>query len=364
MKFIPVSKPSLVGNEKKYITDCIKSSWISSHGKYIKMFEENFAKYLGINYATTCSSGTTALHLALLSLGVGCGDEVICPSFTYIATANSILYVGAKPVFVDCEPDTWNLDPQKIEKLITKKTKAIIPVHLYGHSCDMDPILKIAKKYDLYVIEDAAEALGSKYKGIKCGNFGDVSIFSFYGNKTITTGEGGMVVTNNKKLLKKIELLKGQGMDPKKRYWFSVLGYNYRMTNIQAAIGVAQLESIEKFVLKRRKIAETYNSCLKNIKGITLPVEKEYAYHSYWMYSILIKRDRNKIMEFLMKNNIETRPFFYPMHVMPVYRKNDKNNLKTSEEVSKKGINLPTFFDLKKKEIQFITRFFKNHNHG
>lgn len=360
MKIIPVSQPALIGNEKKYVNECLKSTWISSKGKYIDLFEKAFADYLGIRYALSCTSGTTALHLALLALGIKKGDEVICPTFTYVATANSIRYVGATPVFADCESDTFNINPFKIEKLITKRTKAIIVVHIYGHPCDMDPILKIARKYNLYVIEDAAEALGSQYKGRKCGTLGDVAIFSFYGNKIITTGEGGMVVTNNKKIAERVKLLKGQGMDPKKRYWFPILGYNYRMTNIQAAIGLAQLENIEKFISKRRKIAKMYNYYLKGIDGLVLPAEKNYAYHSYWMYSILIedeyRRGRDEVMKFLAKNGIETRPFFYPMHTMPVYKKINKNkDLKISEDIAVRGINLPTFYSLKKKDIKFIS---------
>jgi len=356
MKLIPVSQPALIGNEKKYVKDCLDTNWISGKGKYLDLFEKKFADYINVKYAITCSNGTVALHLALLSLDIGNNDEVICPTFTYVATANSVLYTGAKPIFVDCEPDTWNLNPKKIEKLITKKTKAIIVVHIYGHPCDMEPILKIARKYNLYIIEDAAEALGSEYKGRKCGTFGDVATFSFYGNKIITTGEGGMVVTNNKEIEKKVKLLKGQGMDLKKQYWFKVVGYNYRMTNVQAALGLAQLENIKKFINQRRKIADLYNKYLADVDGITLPIEKPYAKHSYWMYSILVNdsTNRDRLMRFLKVRGIETRPFFYPMHTMPVHKKVGTDDLKISEKVSKKGINLPTFFGLKKKEIKFI----------
>jgi len=357
MKFIPVSQPALIGNEKKYINDCLRTNWISGHGKYLDLFERYFADYLEVKYAMTCSNGTVALHLVLLALNIRKGDEVICPTFTYVATANSILYVGAKPVFVDCEPDTWNIDSKKIEKLITKKTKAIIVVHIYGHPCEMDPILKIARRYNLYIIEDAAEALGSEYKNRKCGTFGEVATFSFYGNKTITTGEGGMVVTNNKKIGERIRLLKGQGMNSKKRYWFKVVGYNYRMTNIQATIGLAQLENIEKFLEKRRQIASWYKKYLSDISEVVLPIEKKYAKHSYWMYSILVnrKKDRNKLMEFLRNKGVGTRPFFYPMHIMPVYKKiNSNKNLRVAEDIASRGINLPTFYELTERDIRYI----------
>lgn len=358
-KFIPVSRPALIGKEKEYVMDCLNSGWISSNGKYIEQFEKRFSDYLGVGHALSCSNGTVALHLALLSLGIGPGDEVIMPTLTYVATANAVKYTGATPVFADSEPDTWNIDPKKIEILINGKTKAIIPVHLYGHPCDMNPIMDIAKRHDLYVIEDAAEAIGARYRGRMCGSTADISTFSFYGNKTITTGEGGMVVTNNRILAEQIRLLKGQGMDAKRRYWFPVVGYNYRMTNIQAAIGLGQIENIEKFLEKRRLIARWYGEDLKNIHGIILPVEKNYARHSYWMYSILINGDfgknRDELMEHLLKNGIETRPFFYPMHIMPVYRQNAPW-LKTAESIASRGLCLPTFYELEEDEVKFITR--------
>ncbi|KKP43500.1 MAG: hypothetical protein UR31_C0004G0006 [Parcubacteria group bacterium GW2011_GWA2_33_14] len=364
-KFIPVASPALIGNEKKYVLDCLKTNWISSIGKYVTLFERAFSKYIGVKHALTCSNGTVALHLALLALGIKNGDEVLCPTLTYIATANSILYVGAKPVFLDCQKDTWNIDPAKIEEKITKKTKAIIIVHLYGHSCDMEDILKIAKKHNLYVIEDSAEALGSKYllagrqgKGKMCGSFGDIATFSFFGNKVITSGEGGMVVTNNDELAKKVALLKNQGMDTNKRYWHPVLGYNYRLTNVQSAIGLAQLENIGKFILKRRRIAKMYSRYLKNIEGITLSLEKDYTFHSYWMYCILIEKeygvDRDRLMSLLEKQGIQTRPFFYPIHTMPAYQALHHYGLDVSEEISRKGISLPTFYDLSEDQVKYI----------
>jgi perosamine synthetase len=354
---IPVSKPALIGREKEYVLDCIESSWISSNGKYIGLFEHRFAEYIGIKHALSCSNGTVALHLALLALGIGPGDEVIVPTLTYVATANAVKYTGAIPVLADSEPGTWNIDAEKIELLVTKNTKAIIAVPLYGHPCDMDRIMSIAEKHRLYVIEDAAEALGARYKGRLCGSIADISTFSFYGNKTITTGEGGMVVTNADALAAKVRLLKGQGMDPQRRYWFPVVGYNYRMTNIQAAIGLAQLENIDKFLSRRREVARWYNEKLKGIKGVILPVERDYAVHSYWMYSVLIEneygRARDNVMELLHNNGVETRPIFYPMHVMPIY-KEGASIFKNAESISSKGINLPTFYELGEKNVKFI----------
>jgi len=356
---IPVSRPALIGREKEYVQDCIDSSWISSNGKYIGLFEKAFAEYIGVRHAVACSNGTVALHVALLALGVGPGDEVIVPTLTYVATANAVKYTGATPVLADSEPDTWNLDPRIIETLITSRTRAIIPVPLYGHPCDMDPIIALAKKHGLFVIEDTAEALGAKYKAKMCGSIAYISTFSFYGNKTITTGEGGMVVTDDDAIAQKVRLLKGQGMDPSRRYWFPMVGYNYRMTNIEAAIGLAQLENVEKFLAKRRLIAKWYNANLKDISGIILPTEKNYAAHSYWMYSILIEKEcgksRDETMNILAKSGVETRPFFCPMHTMPVYEDKASQRLRTAESIAAKGINLPTFYELEEDDVEFIS---------
>ena len=356
---IPVSRPALIGREKEYVLECLDSVWISSNGKYIELFEKKFAEYLGTKHAITCSNGTVALHLALLALGIGAGDEVIVPSLTYVATANAVKYTGATPVFAESEPDTWNMDPGKIEPIITPRTKAIVAVPLYGHPCDMDPIIKITRANRLYLIEDAAEAVGAKYRGRLCGSIADISTFSFYGNKTITTGEGGMVVTNDNYVAEKVKLFKGQGMDIRKRYWFVEVGYNYRMTNIQAAIGLAQLENVEKLVAKRRQIADWYNSSLKDNNKITLPAEKDYATHSYWMYSILIEdtfgKSRDEVMDYLTTKGVETRPFFYPMHVMPVYKQDNAPQLTLAEDIARKGTSLPTFFELTKEDIIYIS---------
>ena len=291
------------------------------------------------------------------------GDEVIVPTLTYIATANSVKYCGATPVFVDSESETWNMDPSKIEAKITKKTKGIIVVHLYGHPVDMDPIMKIAKKHNLFVIEDAAEAHGATYKDRKVGSIGNVGVFSFFGNKIITTGEGGMVVTNDKKLDAKMRLFKGQGQDPNRRYWFIETGYNYRMTNVQAAIGLAQLENVKWHMNMRKKIAKWYYKYLSPLnEHIDLPVQKDWASHSYWMYSILLKDSvkitRDRFMELLSLDGIETRPVFYPMHVMPPYL--DKRlKFPIAEKISQRAMNIPTHALLKENDIKYISNCIK-----
>ena len=255
---IPVYKPFINGNEKKYINECIDSSWISSKGSFINKFENEFSRYINIKHSSSVCNGTVAIHLGIEALVITSGDEVIVPTFTYIASVNAIAYSGAKPVFVDSLIDTWNLDPVEIEKKITNKTKAILVVHLYGASCEMDKILELCKKYNLFLIEDTAEAFGSKYKNKYLGTFGDISTFSFFGNKTITTGEGGMVCTKNKLLNDKVNKLKNQGVSLEKEYWHNILGYNYRMTNICAAIGLAQLETADLIIKKKYEISEHY----------------------------------------------------------------------------------------------------------
>ena len=353
---LPVAAPMLCEKELEYVSDCIISNWISSTGKYVTRFESLFADYCGTKYAVATSSGTTALHLALLALGVGEGDEVIVPSFTFIATANAVTYTGAKPIFVDSEKETWNIDPKLIEAAIRPQTKAIIPVHLYGHPADMDPILKIAKAHKLYVIEDAAEAHGAEYKGKKVGGLGDIGIFSFFGNKIITTGEGGMIVTNNPELEKQMRLLRDHGMSPTKRYWHSVLGYNYRLTNIQAAIGVAQIERIDSIIKAKLDIAERYRKQLKDIRGIICPPQTKWARNVYWLYSIVVQEEfgisRDDLMKELNSMGIDTRPLFPPVHTQPIY--NTGQCLEVSEELALKGLSLPSSAGLQKQEIDRV----------
>jgi perosamine synthetase len=345
-KHIPVASPIFNGNEKKYVNDCLDSGWISSNGEYIKRFEQEFASFCGVNHAISCSNGTVALHLPLLAYGIGPGDEILVPTLTYIATANAVTYCGATPVLVDSEPSTWNISVMQLEKKITSRTKGIIVVHLYGHPVDMDPIMEVARKYNLFVIEDAAEAHGAKYKGKMIGSIGDVATFSFFGNKIITSGEGGMIVTNDNRLAQKMRLLKGQGMDPERRYWFPIVGYNYRMTNIQAAIGLAQLENIQWHLEKRKEIANFYKKYSEKLADyISVHDQQEWAEHSYWMVSILIKEEakisRDELMEYLAGYGIETRPVFYPMHVMPPY-KEEGASYPVADYISLHGVNLPT----------------------
>jgi perosamine synthetase len=290
----------------------------------------------------------------LAALGIGNGDEVIVPTLTFIATANAVTYCNAKPVFVDSHPSYWCIDPDKIEEKITENTKAIIAVHLYGHPCDMDKIMDIARKNSLYIIEDAAEAHGAEYKGRKVGSFGDVSCFSFFANKIITTGEGGMCLTNDEELAAKMRILRDHAMNPNKRYWHNVVGFNYRMTNMQAAVGVAQLEKLDRFVEKRRRIAQKYHSLLQGIRGVTLPLEMPWAKNVYWVYSILIEDDfginRDELMKRLEERGIETRSLFYPMHILPPYQNDER--FPAAEELSRKGISLPSGGKLEEEIIE------------
>ncbi len=351
---IPVYQPSLVGNEKKYVNDCLDSNWISSKGKYVQFFEKEFANYIKVNYATGVCNGTVALHLALLALGIGQEDEVIVPTLTYIASVNTIVYTGATPIFVDSLPDTWQIDPEDVIRAITPKTKAILAVHLYGHPCDMLALKEIANKHRLFLIEDCAEAIGSLYENQHVGTFGDVATFSFYGNKTITTGEGGMVITNDQTIFDRAVHFKGQGLAKYREYWHDVIGYNYRMTNICAAIGLAQLEQIETILKKKRQIAELYQDLLKDTNFKVHP-EIGDVFHSYWMVSILVSQatQRDTVREHLAQAGIETRPVFYPVHTMPMYSQKYQKH-QVAEDIGWRGINLPSYPDLSEEQIEYI----------
>ncbi|MCX6165486.1 MAG: DegT/DnrJ/EryC1/StrS aminotransferase family protein [Ignavibacteriae bacterium] len=351
---IPIYQPWLGGNEKKYVNECLDTNWISSKGKFIQKFEDKFAEYLGIKYATGICNGTTALHLALETLGICEGDEVIVPTFTYIASVSSILYTGATPVFVDSLASTWQMDPTDIRRKITSKTKAIMPVHLYGHPCEMDEICKIADEYKLFIIEDCAEAFGSKYKNKYVGTFGSISAFSFYGNKTITTGEGGMLITNDFSLYNKAYHLKMHGVSKDKEYWHDVIGYNYRMTNICAAIGLSQLENVEERIKLKRELAEKYNKFLSGLP-VTPHKEAQNVFHTYWMYSILVENEkmRNSLRDFLKQEGIETRPTFYPVHTMPMFSK-QYHKFPVAEDIAIRGINLPSWPNMPNESIEYI----------
>lgn len=354
-RYIPVYSPEIGEEEINSVVSSLKGGWISSKGPFVKEFEDKFASWLGVKHAISCSNGTVALQLALLSLDIKNSDEVIVPDFTFIATANAVKHVGAKPVFVDIEKESLGIDPLKIEEKITNKTKAIIPVHIYGHPANMDEIMEIAEKHDLYIIEDSAEAIGSEYKGKKTGTLGTISTFSFYGNKVITTGEGGMVVSNDAELIERCYILKEHGMSKTKRYWHDVVGYNYRMTSLQAAFGLAQLKKIDKIINKKREIAKMYIKLLSNESQIKFLHEPTWGKSVYWMNSILLPNGnyRDQIMQDLEHVGIETRPFFYPIHRMPPYLSNER--FEVSEDISSRGINLPSSHTLSMEEIEYIT---------
>ena len=357
MKFIPISEPNIGKKEIAYVNKAVKSGWVSSLGYFVEKFERDFAKYCGRKYGVSVSNGTVALHLTLLALDIGVGDEVIVPNFSFVATINSILYANATPVLVDCEADTLNLDATKLEQKITPKTKAIMVVHTYGHPVDMDAVEAIAKKYKVHIIEDAAEAHGAEYRGKRAGSFGTVSCFSFYGNKTITTGEGGMCLTDDEAVYKKMLLLRDHGMRKEKKYWHEVVGYNYRITNLQAALGCAQLERMNGFLKIKRKNAELYKKLLKGVPWIILPKEKAYAKHSYWMFSVLIKgHNRGEVMQALKKAGIDTRTLFYPISDMPPYKKYDGSDLEISKKLAYEGFSLPSSTKLTVKEVTYICK--------
>ena len=356
-RFIPVSEPCLTGNELAYVSDCVQSGWVSSLGKYIGEFERQFAEFCGTRHGIAVSNGTTALHLALAALGIGPGDEVIIPTFTFIATANAVHYTGATPVFADSEALTWNIDPQDIARRITPRTRAIIPVHIYGHPAEMQPILDLAQEHGLLVIEDAAEAHGALYRGKRVGSLGKINAFSFYGNKIITTGEGGVLTTDDDLLNEKVRFLRDHAMSPEKRYWHTEIGFNYRMTNLQAALGVAQMERIEEFIARKRWIAGLYRQGLQDISTLEFSPEAPWATSVYWMASILLKDNfpltREELMQRLKERGIDSRPFFYPIHTMPPYQ-DDTLKMPVAEDISRRGINLPSAVTLTEADIQRI----------
>lgn len=344
MNKIPVAEPLLDGNEMEYVADCVRSGWVSSIGKYVGRFEEMFAEFCEAEHGVSVFNGTVALHLALAALGIGPGDEVIVPTLTFVATANTVVYTGARPVFVDSEARTWNISPESVREAITPRTRAIVPVHVYGHPCDMDALAQVAGEHGLYLVEDAAEAHGARYRGRRVGALGDAGCFSFYGNKILTTGEGGILVTNDGKLAALARHLKDHAMSHEKRYWHDTVGFNYRMTNIQAALGVAQMERIEELIETRRRNADHYNRRLAGERGITTPPAADWAQNVYWMYSVLVEDEfgmgRDEVMDALREKGIDTRPFFYPNHVLPPY--NTGQSLPVAENLGRRGINLPS----------------------
>lgn len=351
---LPVYRPDLSGNERAYVLECIDSSWISSIGVFIERFEHAVAEATGAAHAIAVCNGTVALHLALHVLGLGPGDEVIVPSFTYIASVNTIAQTGATPVFVESRRSDWLIDVDDVERRITPRTKAILPVHLYGHACDMPALQTLAARHGIAIIEDCAEALGTTISGQHVGTFGDVGTFSFFGNKTVTTGEGGMVITNNAELAKRLRQVKGQGQSLTRRYWHEVLGFNYRMTNIAAAIGTAQMERLPAILERKRAIATQYRTLLADS-----PVEFQRPLSnmagSDWLISLLLPEgaDRDWVMAELQSQGIETRPVFYPAHHMPMYE--SALNLPVAESISRRGISLPSYPDLTGQDIERVT---------
>lgn len=363
---IPICKPWLPGKEKEYVINAIDTNWISSSGDYIEKFEKKFAGFCGNKYGVSCSSGLGALHLVCSALGLKKCDEVIVPTFTMAASINAIIFTGAKPVLVDADKGSYCIDVKKIEERITKNTRAIMPVHIYGHPCDMEEIMKLAKKYNLYVIEDAAEGHGAEYKGRKVGSIGDVGCFSFYANKILTTGEGGMCTTNNKDIAVKIKRLRNHAFDLP-RFIHNEIGFNYRLTNIQAAIGLAQVENANMLVEARRSIGMRYNKRLKGIKGLILPIEKSCVKNVYWMYGIVltdeVKYSKEEVMQKLKDLGVETRSFFIPMHKQPAYINkvvenvpDCKGSFPISDKISQRGFYVPSFSNISDKEIEYICK--------
>lgn len=355
---IPVAEPEIGEEELENVIEAVKSGWVSSKGPFIEEFEKSFSSYVNVEHGVATSNGTTALHLALVALGIGKSDRVLVPSLTFISVANAVRYTGADPIFVDSNSEYWCIDPSTIEEKIDSQTKAVIVVHLYGHPCDMEKIMRIAKDHGLHVVEDCAEAHGAEYKGRKVGSFGTISCFSFYGNKIITTGEGGMCLTNNEELADKMRMLRDHGMSPNKRYWHNIIGFNYRMTNLQAALGVAQLKKIDLLIRKKRQIAITYKKLLQDLSDVTTAPEMAWAKNVYWLYSALVeKTKRDEIIEGLDRQGIETRPFFRPVHILPAHKRN--LTLPVAEELSAKGLNLPSGPRISENQIEEVTKSLK-----
>jgi perosamine synthetase len=360
--FIPISQPSITQKEIDYVNDAVTSTWISSLGKYIDRFEAEFADFCESRYAICVSNGTVAIQLALTAHGIGKDDEVIMPNLSFIATANAVLHTGATPIFADIDPLHWCIDPKSIEALITPKTKAIMPVHLYGHPAEMDKITEIANKHGLWVIEDAAEAHGATVLGKKVGSWGHCATFSFYGNKNLTTGEGGMITTDDEDFYNKCKYLRDHAMSKEKRYWHTEPGFNFRMTNLQAAIGCAQLERANDIMTKRQNIFKWYQKELEGVKDIRLNHTAKWATNAYWLICIeneawdLVKRD--EFMLELKKRGVDSRPFFYPMSDMPYLEATDKTPV--THNLYQKGINLPTYYDLTEEQVKFVCASIKS----
>lgn len=358
-KRISIAQPTFLGNERKYVMDAFDSGWVSSIGPYIERFEKTFAEYHGVKHAIATHNGTIALHLALAAAEIKEGDEVIVPDLTFIATANSVRYCQATPILTDVSADSWNICPEAIRSSVSQKTRAIIPVHLYGNPADMDEIMQIAKEKNLLIIEDCAESLGAGYKGKKAGTFGHISCFSFFGNKIITTGEGGMCITNDDELAERMRILRDHGMNRTKKYWYDNLGFNYRMTNIQAALGLAQLEQLDSLIAARDEIYQNYTTSLKAHPGITFQKVQNNR-HVNWMFTVRMTGmnfdRRDKAIADLKERGIDSRPVFYPISLMQFYQdaRFTRNQLHNALTISQEGISLPTYVGLTPTDISFI----------
>jgi perosamine synthetase len=361
---IPIYQPDIGSKEKAYVNQCLDSTWISSKGEFIERFQAGFAGYIGAPQALAVSNGTVALHLALATLGLGAGDEIIVPSLTYISPVNAIRYVGATPVFADSDPVTWQVNVDDVAARITPRTRAIIVVHLYGQACDMVALAALANAHSLLLIEDCAEALGTRIGGRHVGTFGDIATFSFFGNKTITTGEGGMVVARGAAHQKLALKLRGQGLADDREYWHDVVGFNFRMTNICAAIGLAQLERAEDFIARKRILAEAYT---RELQGLPLVLQAEVAgtTHSFWMCSLLTNdpEQRDHLRRALREQGIETRPFFHPVHTMPMYAQG-QTGLTVAVDLGARGINLPSWPGLGEEGVQTVCAAIRGHFQG
>lgn len=378
-KRIPLSEPVMAGNEWEYVKECIDTGWVSSAGKFVDAFAEKFAEYLETSHAVPIVNGTAALHISLVALGLRPDEEVLVPTLTFAATANVVIYCGANPVFMDVEKDTLGLDPQKVEDFLTKgcdwrdgclvnratdrDVGGIIPVHLYGHPVDMAPILELAEKYNLFVVEDATEALGSKYRNRFAGTLGEVGAFSFNGNKLITTGGGGMVVTEDVELAEHIKYLTTQAKAPGTVYYHTEVGYNYRLTNVHAAIGLAQLENVDEFVNRRRAIAHYYQQEFEDVAGITVAGEAEWAWNNHWLSWILVEADYGKSKDELLKElndkGIQARAFFMPLHILPPYQPYQAYRISEALELYDKGINLPSHVALQEQDLDVVVKVIK-----
>lgn len=359
---IPVNKPLFISNEEEYLSRCIRDGWVSSEGPFVKEFESGFSRYVGKEYGVAVSSGTAALEIAMGAIDLKPGEEVIMPTFTIMSCALAVLAYGAKPVFVDSDSETWTMNVDQIEEKITSQTRAIMAVHIYGHPCDMDRIREIAARDNLIIIEDAAEAHGAEYRGQRCGGFGDISCFSFYVNKVINTGEGGMVLTNNEIYAERARSLRNLGFGKEKRFHHERLARNYRMTNLQAAVGVAQLQNIEKLIEIKRRNAARYTELLEGVEGIQLPQERDYAKNIYWMYGIVLDEatgfTAESFAEELAKEGVDTRPFFHPLHLQGILEgaRGREGEHPVAERIARQGLYIPSGLGLEDSEIETVSR--------